>query len=71
MKSAYLRGLVPLALLLAGALGAVSPPQVGDGPLPGAEVYRHTLRSVAWVHAAGQGQGTGWLVDGPRPWLVT
>ena len=45
----------PLAtflLLLVGAVWAVSSLPTGDGaPLPGAEVYRRTLRGVAWVHS--------------------
>jgi S1-C subfamily serine protease/tetratricopeptide (TPR) repeat protein len=65
-----MRGLVLLLLALAGVCAAVpvSPPAA---VLSGADLYRRTLSGTAWVLAAGQGKGTGWVVDRERRWLVT
>jgi S1-C subfamily serine protease/tetratricopeptide (TPR) repeat protein len=65
-----MRGLVALLLALAGVCAAVPVPRPA-GPLPGAELYRRTRAATAWVLAAGQGKGTGWVVDHERRWLVT
>jgi tetratricopeptide (TPR) repeat protein len=71
MKSALLRGL-PLLVLLIGAVWAGSSVPVGDdGRLSGAEVYRRTLRGVAWVLAPDAGKGTGWVLDRSHRLLVT
>ena len=71
MRSAWLRGL-PLLLLLIGAVWAGSSlPTGGGAPLPGAEVYRRTLRGVAWVHSPDTGKGTGWILDRSRRLLIT
>jgi S1-C subfamily serine protease/tetratricopeptide (TPR) repeat protein len=70
MRSRAYRGLVPLLLLLVGALCAGPSPR-GPIRLSGMEVYRHTLAAVAWVRAADSGQGTGWIVDRARRRLVT
>jgi tetratricopeptide (TPR) repeat protein len=71
MKSPYWRGLLPVAALMAGALGAGPSPRVEEERLSGAAVYRRTLQATAWVQAAGQGKGSGWLLDPSRRWLVT
>ncbi len=71
MTGASLRGLVPLALVLVGAILAVPAPRPAQAPRSGAEVYRHVLRAVGWVRATDKGQGTGWVVDRERRWLVT
>jgi tetratricopeptide (TPR) repeat protein/S1-C subfamily serine protease len=65
------RALLPLVVLLAGAVGAGEALRGRGGPLSGAEVYRRALPGVAWIEAAGQGRGTGWLLDRSRRWLVT
>ncbi len=39
--------------------------------LSGAEVYRRTLRGVAWVLAPDAGKGTAWVFDRPHRLLVT
>jgi len=66
MKSAGLR------LVLVGAVwAAVSAPTGREGPLSGPEVYRRTLRGVAWVHSSDAGKGTGWILDRSRRLLVT
>src|SRR5947209_3500998 len=70
MKSTALRGL-PLLLLLMAAVWAGPSPPSGDAPPSGAEVYRRTLRGVAWVLSPDTGKGTGWLLDRPRRLLVT
>ena len=72
MRFAWLRGLPPLLLLLLGAAWAGSSlPSGDDGRLTGAEVYRRTLRGVAWVHSPDAGKGTGWILDRSRRLLVT
>jgi tetratricopeptide (TPR) repeat protein len=71
MKSAYWHGLLPLAALLAGALAAGPSARVEDEGLSGAAVYRRTVWATAWVRAAGEGKGSGWLLDPSRRWLVT
>ena len=54
-----------------------APPGPGRPCLPptrtaiGAEVYRRTLRGVAWVHSPDAGKGTGWILDRSRRLLVT
>src|SRR5260370_686517 len=73
MKSAWLRGL-PLLLLLIGAVWAGSSLPTGrdDGRLTGAEVYRHTLRGVAcrydvdalWAHSVGEVRQVQTLKEG-------
>ena len=64
--------LAPLLILLLGAAWAGSSLPSGDeGGLTGAEVYRRTLRGVAWVHAPDAGKGTGWILDRPRRLLIT
>jgi tetratricopeptide (TPR) repeat protein/S1-C subfamily serine protease len=68
MKSVRL--LLPLVLLLAGVIAAGEALR-GRGGQTGATVYRQALPGVAWVEAAGQGRGTGWLLDRSRRWLVT
>ncbi|HBI45149.1 MAG TPA: hypothetical protein DDY78_20170 [Planctomycetales bacterium] len=71
MRSAWLRGL-PLVLLLIGAAWAGSSLPARDGArLTQAEIYRRTLRGVAWVHSPDAGKGTGWIIDRPRRLLVT
>ncbi len=70
MKSAWLRGL-PLLVLLIGAVWAGPAAPTEGGPLLGAKVYRRTLRGVAWVHSPDAGKGTGWLLDRSRRLLVT
>jgi hypothetical protein len=66
MRSGCWRGLLPLAALLAGALAAGPSPRVEDVGLPGAAVYRHAVWSTAWVRTAGEGKGSGWLLDPSR-----
>src|SRR5947209_20481494 len=71
MKSAWSR-VVPLLLLLMGAVWAApSVPTGGDGRLTGGEVYRRTLRGVAWVLAPDSGKGTGWVLDRSHRFLIT
>jgi tetratricopeptide (TPR) repeat protein len=71
MRSAWLRG-APLLLLLIGAAWAGSSLPARDGaPLTQAEIYRRTLRGVAWVHSPDAGKGTGWIIDRPRRLLIT
>ncbi len=70
MPSACCRSLLPLLLLLAGALLAAPSPRPADR-LPAAEVYRRARAASAWVHAADRGKGTGWVVDRSRRLLVT
>jgi tetratricopeptide (TPR) repeat protein len=71
MRSAWLRGL-PLLLLLIGAAWAGSSLPARDGaPLTQAEIYRRTLRGVAWVHSPDAGKGTGWIIDRSRRLLIT
>jgi tetratricopeptide (TPR) repeat protein/S1-C subfamily serine protease len=67
------RALLPLLLLLAATLWAAPPPRRPERPAPadGGAVYRRALPGVAWVEAAGQGKGTGWLIDHPRRRLIT
>ena len=71
MRFAWLRGLPPLLLLLMTAAWAAPSPPPDGGGFPGAEVYRRTLRGVAWVHSPDAGKGTGWILDRPRRLLVT
>jgi tetratricopeptide (TPR) repeat protein len=65
-----MRGLVLLLAALAAVCAAVPAPPSTPAQ-PGREVYRRTLAGTAWVRAAGQGKGTGWVVDRRRRWLVT
>jgi tetratricopeptide (TPR) repeat protein/S1-C subfamily serine protease len=71
MTSVYLRGLIPLGLLLGAAFAGGPrlrpPPELRSG----ADVYRRVLSATAWVQAAGSGKGSGWVVDRRRRWLVT
>ena len=70
MIGAYLRGLVPIGLLLGVALAVVQAPRPAE-PSSGPAVYRHALGAVAWVRSTDKGQGSGWVVDRRRRWLVT
>ncbi len=71
MRSAWLRGL-PLLVLLVGAAWAGSSLPTSDGTqATHAEIYRRTLRSVGWVLAADAGKGTGWIIDRSRRRLIT
>jgi tetratricopeptide (TPR) repeat protein len=71
MSSIAARGLVPLILLMAAVLAAGPSLRVENEPAEGAAIYRRTMSAVAWVHAADQGKGTGWVIDRSRRWLVT
>src|SRR5262249_10787983 len=73
MSSAAPRRLPPLLLLLAGALLAspAPPPPAAPAEPPGRAVQRRASAAVAWVHAGGQGKGTGFLLDRDRRLLVT
>jgi S1-C subfamily serine protease/Tfp pilus assembly protein PilF len=66
MRFAHRRGFLLLAFFL-----ATVPASVAEEPLSGADIYRRTVRTVAWVHAADQGKGTGWVLDRTRRLLVT
>ena len=72
MRPRPVGGLFLLLVLLAGFLGAAidRPPVLEPSRTP-PEIYRHVLHGVAWVHAAGSGKGTGWIVDRDRRWLIT
>jgi tetratricopeptide (TPR) repeat protein len=70
MSGTARRGLLPLALLLAGALAGPPAPRA-PAPAPGPTAYRRALDAVAWVRPASGGQGTGWVVDRRRRWLIT
>jgi tetratricopeptide (TPR) repeat protein/S1-C subfamily serine protease len=71
VHSSYARGLIPLLALLVGALRAAPPPALVLQPLSGSDIYRQTLKATAWVRAADQGKGTGWVLDRGRRLLVT
>jgi len=63
---------LPFLLLFVGIVWAGSSlPSTDREPLSGAEVYRRTLRGVAWVHSPDTGKGTGWILDRSRRLLVT
>lgn len=67
-----MRSLGPLLLLLvllAAACGAAL--SSGSKVPQGREVYRQTMRGVAWVRTADGAKGTGWLADRRRRLLVT
>ncbi len=71
MPLSSVRALFPLLGLLSATFAAAPPrPQFAED-LPGRALYRAALPSVAWVHAAGQGKGSGWIVDVPRRLLIT
>jgi S1-C subfamily serine protease/Tfp pilus assembly protein PilF len=71
MRSAWLRGLPLLLLLIGAAWAGTSLPACEGARLSHAEIYRRTLRGVAWVHSPDAGKGTGWIIDRPRRLLVT
>src|SRR5437773_6507735 len=72
MRVRPIGGLLLLLVLLAGILAAAGDRRpLPERPRPMSEVYRRVLHGVAWVHAAGSGKGTGWIVDRERRWLVT
>jgi S1-C subfamily serine protease/Tfp pilus assembly protein PilF len=58
-----------LALLLLCVALLAGP--AADQPRSGPDVYRHALRSVAWVITSAGDKGTGWLIDRERRLLVT
>jgi tetratricopeptide (TPR) repeat protein len=58
-----------LALLLLCAALLAGP--AADEPPTAPNVYRHALRSVAWVITSAGDKGTGWLLDRERRLLVT
>jgi tetratricopeptide (TPR) repeat protein len=65
------RPLLPLVLLLVGAICAAPSPERAPETLSGGAIYARTLPAVAWVHAADRGKGTGWVADRSRRLLVT
>ncbi len=63
---------LPFLFLLVGIVWAGSSlPSTDRESLSGAEVYRRTLRGVAWVLSPDTGKGTGWVLDRPRRLFVT
>ncbi len=64
------RALVLLLLGLVG-VGYAAAPLQRSPTLAGRELYRRTAPGIGWVLAAGQGKGTGFLVDRERRWLLT
>src|SRR6185437_6646491 len=71
MRFAYLRGLLPLVLLLVGAVWAGSSSHPATTIHSGAAIYRQLLAATVWIHAPDQGKGTGWLLDTSRRWIIT
>src|SRR4051794_28981000 len=65
-----MRGLALLLVVIGGAGIAVTPGRAPESP-SGPEVYRRTADSTVWVLAAGQGKGTGFLVDADKRLVVT
>jgi len=65
------RALLPLLLLLVGAIFAAPSADRSSEPLSSGALYERTLPAVAWVHAADRGKGTGWVADRSRRLLVT
>jgi tetratricopeptide (TPR) repeat protein len=69
-RTAVIRALLPLLLLLVGIICA-APPNRPSQALDGVEIYRRSLSGVAWIEAPGSGKGTGWLLDRSRRLLIT
>src|SRR5262245_56821075 len=65
-----MRGLAWLLLVL-GGVGVAFAPRRPTEPATGAEVYRRAVKGTAWVLAAGQGKGSGFVIDSARRHLVT
>src|SRR5262249_13369355 len=70
MSGAACRGLLPFALLLAGATAAVPPPRPA-APLPGRDASRRAPGAAAWGRGPGGARGPGWVAARRRRWLVT